>query len=49
MDYTAVKNDLESIEGVIAAHSLHLWSLTTSTCALAVHLAIGEYPIDNPC
>ena len=32
---------LESIEGVIAAHSLHIWSLTVNKAALAVHLAIG--------
>ena len=39
--YNNVKLALESIEGVVAAHSLHIWSLTMSKAALAVHLAIG--------
>lgn len=38
--YNNVKLALESIEGVVAAHSLHIWSLTMSKAALAVHLAI---------
>ncbi|XP_068746112.1 proton-coupled zinc antiporter SLC30A2-like isoform X2 [Montipora capricornis] len=38
--YNNVKLALESIEGVVAAHSLHIWSLTLSKAALAVHLAI---------
>lgn len=36
---------LESIEGVVAAHSLHIWSLTVNKAALAVHLAIGQYSV----
>ena len=36
---------LESIEGVVAAHSLHIWSLTVNKAALAVHLAIGRYSV----
>ena len=39
--YNNVKVALESIEGVVAAHSLHIWSLTVNKAALAVHLAIG--------
>lgn len=39
--YNNVKLALESIEGVVAAHSLHIWSLTVNKAALAVHLAIG--------
>ena len=41
--YNNVKVSLESIEGVVAAHSLHIWSLTVNKAALAVHLAIGVY------
>lgn len=39
--YNNVKVSLEGIEGVVAAHSLHIWSLTVNKAALAVHLAIG--------
>jgi zinc transporter 2 len=41
VSYKAVKNDLQKIKGVKAAHSLHMWSLTMDKAALAVHLAIG--------
>lgn len=41
--YNNVKVSLESIEGVVAAHSLHIWSLTVNKAALSVHLAIGWY------
>jgi zinc transporter 2 len=37
-----VKDDLQKIKGVKAAHSLHMWSLTMDKAALAVHLAIGS-------
>lgn len=40
--YNNVKVSLESIEGVVAAHSLHIWSLTVNKAALAVHLAIEQ-------
>ena len=43
IDYNTLKEDLLSIHGVQMAHSLHLWSLTTHTPAMAVHLAVGEY------
>ena len=41
INYNNVKMSLENIEGVVAAHSLHIWSLTVNKAALAVHLAIG--------
>ncbi|EDO43612.1 predicted protein, partial [Nematostella vectensis] len=41
VNYNAVKAGLENIQGVVAAHSLHIWSLTVNKAALAVHLAIG--------
>uniref|UniRef100_A0A914VVU7 Solute carrier family 30 member 2 n=1 Tax=Plectus sambesii TaxID=2011161 RepID=A0A914VVU7_9BILA len=41
VSYAAVKNDLQKIEGVLAAHSLHMWSLTMDKAALSVHLAIN--------
>ncbi|KAK3731840.1 hypothetical protein QZH41_020201 [Actinostola sp. cb2023] len=41
VNYNAVKAGLENIQGVVAAHSLHIWSLTVNKAALAVHLAVG--------
>ncbi|XP_028516618.1 zinc transporter 2 isoform X2 [Exaiptasia diaphana] len=42
INYNAVKSGLENIDGVITAHSLHIWSLTINKAALAVHLAVGQ-------
>lgn len=42
INYPSLKNDLEVLPGVKMAHSLHVWSLTTSRAAMAVHLAIAE-------
>ena len=43
IDYAAVLEDLQSIEGVRLAHSLYIWSLTLNKSALAAHLAVGKY------
>ncbi|XP_076366420.1 proton-coupled zinc antiporter SLC30A2-like [Tachypleus tridentatus] len=40
LNYAVIKTDLQNIQGVKMAHSLHIWSLTIDTNALAVHLAI---------
>ena len=40
VDYEDVKADLQKIPGVKHAHSLHIWSLTTTRTALAAHLAV---------
>ncbi|XP_071825583.1 proton-coupled zinc antiporter SLC30A2-like isoform X2 [Apostichopus japonicus] len=40
VDYTVVRKELETIPGVRMAHSLHVWSLTTTCSAMAVHLAV---------
>ena len=42
LDYEAVKADLNSVEGVKQAHSLHIWSLTLNRTALSAHLALGK-------
>eukprot|EP00117_Sycon_ciliatum_P009729 scpid57515/ scgid11904/ Zinc transporter 2; Solute carrier family 30 member 2 len=40
ISYSSVKSDLEAIEGVMMAHSLHMWCLTMGKSALAVHLVV---------
>ena len=42
LDYETVKADLNSVEGVKQAHSLHIWSLTLNRTALSAHLALGK-------
>lgn len=44
LDYTAIASNLYALDGVRTVHNLHVWSLTLSKNALAVHLAIGELP-----
>ena len=42
IDYKELKEELEEIDGVRKAHSLHIWSLTLNWTALAAHLVIGK-------
>ncbi|XP_023231038.1 zinc transporter 2-like isoform X1 [Centruroides sculpturatus] len=39
LNYISIKTDLQNLDGVKMAHSLHIWSLTIDRNALAVHLA----------
>jgi zinc transporter 2 len=41
IDYDAIKLYLHSIDGVVAVHSLHIWSLNVDKTAMTAHLAIG--------
>ena len=41
LDYEEVKGDLCSVEGVMQAHSLHIWSLTLNRTALSAHLVLS--------
>ncbi|PSN40031.1 hypothetical protein C0J52_17088 [Blattella germanica] len=45
LDYALIANNLCSVEGVRAVHSLHVWSLTLNKNALSVHLAVD--PVTN--
>ena len=42
IQYDSVLQDLQCIPGVKHIHSLHIWSLTTSTVAISAHLATGK-------
>ena len=42
IDYEEVKADLNSVDGVRQAHSLHIWSLTLNKTALSAHLVLGQ-------
>jgi cobalt-zinc-cadmium efflux system protein len=39
-----IRNEMESIEGVLDVHDLHVWSLGSSTHALACHVTIADIP-----
>ena len=42
INYEAVLQDLNAVDGVKLAHNLHIWSLTMSKTAAAAHLALGK-------
>ena len=47
IDYLEVGRDLESVEGVIAVHDLHVWEMSPSFPALIGHIeieSIGSWP-----
>jgi len=47
VDLAAVESYLASVTGVTAVHDLHVWGMSTTECALTVHLVIpGGYPGD---
>ena len=39
-----IRNEMESIEGVLDVHDLHVWSLGSSTHAMACHVTIADIP-----
>ncbi|ESO86771.1 hypothetical protein LOTGIDRAFT_166773 [Lottia gigantea] len=47
VSYDYVKDKLESLHGIEAVHSLHIWSLTLGRNALTVHLAIKNIVTHN--
>lgn len=42
IEFSAVKEKLIAIEGVVAVHDLRIWSLTLNQSVLSCHLAIGK-------
>lgn len=38
----AVKSHLENLPGVVQVHDLHIWAMSTTECALTVHLVTGD-------
>ncbi len=39
-----IRSEMESIEGVLDVHDLHVWSLGSNTHALACHVTIADIP-----
>lgn len=42
INYLNLKNDMESIEGAIAVHDLHIWTISSSKLALSAHVTVPE-------
>ena len=42
-----VRSAMQSVEGVLDVHDLHIWSLGSSSHALASHVTIAEMPMSE--
>ena len=47
MRLTEIRNAMASVEGVLDVHDLHVWSLGSSSHALASHVTIAEMPMSE--
>jgi cobalt-zinc-cadmium efflux system protein len=41
---TAIRTEMEKVEGVVNVHDLHVWSLGSHSRALACHVTIADIP-----
>jgi len=44
IEYDSLKEDLESIEGVISVHDLHIWTISSSNLVLSAHVKVPDQP-----
>ena len=42
--YDDLKADMESIEGVVAVHDLHIWTISSSNVVLSAHVEVPNQP-----
>ncbi|MFT3916134.1 MAG: hypothetical protein QM704_19240 [Anaeromyxobacteraceae bacterium] len=42
IDVAAVLRQMESAEGVVAVHDLHVWTISTSMVALSAHVVVRD-------
>jgi cobalt-zinc-cadmium efflux system protein len=45
VDLNEIRTAMQSVEGVVGVHDLHVWSLTAQTHALASHVQVIEMPL----
>ncbi|MDR1057846.1 MAG: cation diffusion facilitator family transporter [Coxiellaceae bacterium] len=43
IDYTQVKSVIKSVDGVYALHDLHIWTITSNTVLLTVHVIVHNH------
>ena len=42
IDWHVLESRLKKIEGVQDVHDLHVWSISSATCAMTVHIRVRE-------
>jgi cobalt-zinc-cadmium efflux system protein len=45
LDLNEIRTAMQSVEGVVGVHDLHVWSLTAQSHALACHVQVIEMPL----
>jgi cobalt-zinc-cadmium efflux system protein len=45
IDLTEIRYAMQTVEGVVGVHDLHVWSLTSQSHALACHVQVVEMPL----
>lgn len=44
IDYDEIKKDMESIDGVLSVHDLHIWTISSSNLVLSAHVKVSDQP-----
>jgi cobalt-zinc-cadmium efflux system protein len=44
IDYDQLKEDMESIDGVVSVHDLHIWTISSSNVVLSAHIKVPDQP-----
>ena len=44
IDYGSLKADMESIDGVVSVHDLHVWTISSSNLVLSAHVKVPDQP-----
>lgn len=42
MDLSAIRNEMATVEGVIALHDLHVWAISSENMALSAHIVVVD-------
>lgn len=44
IDYDQLKTDIESVDGVVSVHDLHIWTISSSNLVLSAHVRVPDQP-----
>ena len=45
LDVMAVRNAITSVDGVLSAHDVHVWCISSEHTAMSCHVVVGEHPL----
>ncbi|MHB8688431.1 MAG: cation diffusion facilitator family transporter [Candidatus Dormibacteraceae bacterium] len=47
LDVMAVRNAITSVDGVLSAHDVHVWCISSEHTAMSCHIVVGKQPLDE--